>query len=173
MLGFTPAEQTGAHFAASYDAGGAELRHREGILRPRGRAGRENDRTHQARHRHGPPGLPCDEAHFDESLRRDPAACSQLPGPGRRRACSRTSACRTRTRSDSVPAFTKLQHERFARMIDKGGNAERIPLPSSTTAATPAALRSYPEWAWDMVRRGIILYGSGRLGRGDGPCSPS
>lgn len=27
----------------------------------------------------------------------------------------------------------------------------------------PAALPSYPEWAWDMVRCGIILYGSGDL----------
>lgn len=57
MLGLHARGSDGAHFAAAHDAGGAELRHRKGIFRPRHHAGREDDRARQARHRHGPPRL--------------------------------------------------------------------------------------------------------------------
>ena len=59
-------------------------------------------------------------------------------------------------------AFTKLQHERFARMIEKVETQSgfRFQLHHCCNAG---GIASYPEWAWDMVRCGIILYGSGDL----------
>ena len=58
--------------------------------------------------------------------------------------------------------FTKLQHERFARMIEKVETQSgfRFQLHHCCNAG---GIASYPKWAWDMVRCGIILYGSGDL----------
>ena len=88
-------------------------------------------------------GFSCDEAHFDESLREILRVLS-LPGLEVEGVFTHFSVSDEDT-EESV-AFTKLQHERFARMIEK--------------VETQSGFRFQ---AWDMVRCGIILYGSGDL----------
>ena len=59
-------------------------------------------------------------------------------------------------------AFTRTQHERFLRMIDaaeaRSGFHFRL-----RHCCNAGGIVCYPEWAGDMVRCGIILYGSGSL----------
>lgn len=61
--------------------------------------------------------------------------------------------------ADSV-SYTENQHERFVRMIraiEDDGNF-KFKLHHCCNAG---AICYHPEWAWDMVRCGIILYGTG------------
>ena len=104
-------------------------------------------------------GFSCDEAHFDESLREILRVLS-LPGLEVEGVFTHFSVSDEDT-EESV-AFTKLQHERFARMIEKVETQSgfRFKLHHCCNAG---GIASYPEWAWDMVRCGIILYGSGDL----------
>lgn len=104
-------------------------------------------------------GFSCDEAHFDESLREILRVLS-LPGLEVEGVFTHFSVSDEDT-EESV-AFTKLQHERFARMIEKVETQSgfRFQLHHCCNAG---GIASYPEWAWDMVRCGIILYGSGDL----------
>ena len=104
-------------------------------------------------------GFSCDEAHFDASLR-DILRVLELPGLDIEGVFTHFSVSDEDT-EESV-AFTKLQHERFARMIEKVETQSgfRFKLHHCCNAG---GIASYPEWAWDMVRCGIILYGSGDL----------
>ena len=104
-------------------------------------------------------GFSCDEAHFDESLREILRVLS-LPGLEVEGVFTHFSVSDEDT-EESV-AFTKLQHERFARMIEKVETQSgfRFQLHHCCNAG---GIASHPEWAWDMVRCGIILYGSGDL----------
>ena len=104
-------------------------------------------------------GFSCDEAHFDASLR-DILRVLELPGLDIEGVFTHFSVSDEDT-TESVE-FTKLQHERFARMIEKVETQSgfRFQLHHCCNAG---GIASYPEWAWDMVRCGIILYGSGDL----------
>lgn len=104
-------------------------------------------------------GFSCDEVHFDESLREILRVLS-LPGLEVEGVFTHFSVSDEDT-EESVE-FTKLQHERFARMIEKVETQSgfRFKLHHCCNAG---GIASYPEWAWDMVRCGIILYGSGDL----------
>ena len=104
-------------------------------------------------------GFSCSEAHFDASLR-DILRVLELPGLDIEGVFTHFSVSDEDT-TESVE-FTKLQHERFARMIEKVETQSgfRFQLHHCCNAG---GIASYPEWAWDMVRCGIILYGSGDL----------
>lgn len=104
-------------------------------------------------------GFPCDESHFETSLR-DVLEVLKLEhldveGVFTHFAVSDEDA------PDCV-AFTQTQHGRFVRMIDAAERAGdfRFRLHHCCNAG---GIASYPEWAWDMVRCGIILYGTGGL----------
>ena len=104
-------------------------------------------------------GFQCDEAHFEASLR-DILAVLKLPGLDVEGVF--THFCVSDEDSPECAAFTKLQHERFVHMIEqveKQGDF-RFRLHHCCNAG---GIASYPEWAWDMVRCGIILYGTGDL----------
>ena len=98
-------------------------------------------------------------AHFDASLR-DILRVLELPGLDIEGVFTHFSVSDEDT-TESVE-FTKLQHERFARMIEKVETQSgfRFQIHHCCNAG---GIASYPEWAWDMVRCGIILYGSGDL----------
>ena len=114
-------------------------------------------------------GFSCDEAHFDASLR-DILRVLELPGLDIEGVFTHFSVSDEDT-TESVE-FTKLQHERFARMIEKGGDAKRLPLPD------PPLLQCRRHCK--LPRMGVG-YGSlrhhplrlGRLGRKRWACSPS
>ena len=104
-------------------------------------------------------GFSCSEAHFDESLH-EILRVLELPGLKVEGIFTHFSVSDEDT-PESV-AFTALQHERFARMIEEAESRSgfRFALHHCCNAG---GIASYPEWAWDMVRCGIILYGSGDL----------
>ena len=104
-------------------------------------------------------GFQCDDAHFDASLR-DILKILTLPGLDVEGVF--THFCVSDEAADECVEFTKVQHDRFLRMIDAvetQGNF-RFRLHHCCNAG---GIASYPEWAWDMVRCGIILYGTGEL----------
>ena len=104
-------------------------------------------------------GFQCDDAHFDASLR-DILKILTLPGLDVEGVF--THFCVSDEAADECVKFTKVQHDRFLRMIDAAetqGNF-RFRLHHCCNAG---GIASYPEWAWDMVRCGIILYGTGDL----------
>ena len=104
-------------------------------------------------------GFQCDDAHFDASLR-DILKILALPGLDVEGVF--THFCVSDEAADECVEFTKIQHNRFLRMIDAvetQGNF-RFRLHHCCNAG---GIASYPEWAWDMVRCGIILYGTGDL----------
>ncbi len=159
MLGFTPADQAGrilkndmtqavpnlaiaeAYSSASVHAGGTMKVH---IKLDTGM---------------GRLGFQCDDAHFDASLR-DILKILTLPGLDVEGVF--THFCVSDEAADECVEFTKVQHDRFLRMIDAvetQGNF-RFRLHHCCNAG---GIASYPEWAWDMVRCGIILYGTGDL----------
>ena len=104
-------------------------------------------------------GFPCDETNFAQSLT-DILAVLKLPGLDVEGIF--THFCVSDEEGEENVAFTKKQHERYARMIaqaeEKGNYRFRL-----RHCCNAGGIVSYPEWADDMVRCGIILYGSGEL----------
>lgn len=104
-------------------------------------------------------GFLCDEEHFDESLQ-DILAALELPGLDVEGVF--THFCVADEEGEENVAFTRTQHERFLRMIDaaeaRSGFHFRL-----SHCCNAGGIVCYPEWAGDMVRCGIILYGSGSL----------
>ena len=104
-------------------------------------------------------GFQCDDAHFEASLR-DILEVLRLPGLDAEGIF--THFCVSDEESDESVAFTRLQHERFVRMIDaveaQAGFRFRL-----RHCCNAGGIAGYPEWAGDMVRCGIILYGTGEL----------
>ncbi len=103
-------------------------------------------------------GFQCDDAHFEASLR-DIRAVLSLKNLDVEGVFTHFAVSDEDT-SESV-AFTRLQHERFTRMIDAvESDGFRFRLHHCCNAG---GIASYPEWAGEMVRCGIILYGTGEL----------
>jgi len=104
-------------------------------------------------------GFQCDDAHFNASLR-DILEVLELKHLDVEGVFTHFAVS-----DEDVPehvAFTRVQHERFVRMIAavEGAGEFRFRLHHCCNAG---GIASYPEWAWDMVRCGIILYGTGDL----------
>lgn len=104
-------------------------------------------------------GFQCDEAHYEQS-KRDILTLLQLKNLDVEGVFTHFSVS-----DEDAPehvAFTKLQHERFLRMIDEvereSGFTFRL-----HDCCNAGGIASYPKWAGDMVRCGIILYGTGPL----------
>ena len=103
-------------------------------------------------------GFQCDDAHFDASLR-DILEVLQLKHLDVEGVFTHFAVS-----DEDAPehvAFTRLQHERFQRMIgavEQTGFRFRL-----KHCCNAGGIASYPEWAGDMVRCGIILYGTGDL----------
>lgn len=103
-------------------------------------------------------GFQCDDQHFDASLR-DILEVLKL-----KRLDVEGVFTHFAVSDEDAPehvAYTKLQHERFQRMADaveQTGFHFQI-----KHCCNAGGIASYPEWASDMVRCGIILYGTGDL----------
>lgn len=103
-------------------------------------------------------GFQCDETHFDQSLEEilEAVRLPNLDWEGVfMHFCVSDEPDSIRCRE-----FTKLQHQRFVHMVDevegKAGMQFRIHHCCNT-----GAVAYFPEYAWDMVRPGILLYGTG------------
>ena len=104
-------------------------------------------------------GFPCDDAHFDKSLRE---ICALLSLPHLDVEGIFTHFAVSDEDAPEHVAFTKLQHHRFLRMIEAAERESgfRFRLRHCCNAG---GIASYPEWSADMARCGIILYGAGEL----------
>ena len=104
-------------------------------------------------------GFSCDETHFDASLR-DILELVHLPGLDAEGIF--THFCVADEDGEENVEFTREQHALFARMIDevekRSGFRFRL-----RHCCNAGGIVRYPEWAGDMVRCGILLYGSGEL----------
>ena len=155
MLGFTPADQAERILKNDMTQAVPNLAIAEAYSSAAVRAGG----TMKLDTGMGRLGFQCDDAHFDASLR-DILKILTLPGLDVEGVF--THFCVSDEAADECVEFTKIQHDRFLRMIDAvetQGNF-RFRLHHCCNAG---GIASYPEWAWDMVRCGIILYGTGDL----------
>lgn len=105
-------------------------------------------------------GFQCDEEHFEESLR-EILEAMQLPNLDWEGVFMHFCVS---DEPDSIRCreFTKLQHERFVHMVTEVESRAdmRFRLHHCCNAGGVAY---FPEYAWDMVRPGILLYGSGDM----------
>ncbi len=103
-------------------------------------------------------GFQCDEAHFEESLH-NILAVLKLPGLDVEGVF--THFCVSDEDELEHVEYTKEQFARFEKMIkavEATGFTFRL-----HHCCNAGGIANYPEWAWDMVRCGIILYGTGEL----------
>ena len=159
MLGFTPADQAGRILKNDMTQAVPNLAIAEAYSSTAVRAGGTMKVHIKLDTGMGRLGFQCDDAHFDASLR-DILKILTLPGLDVEGVF--THFCVSDEAADECVEFTKVQHDRFLRMIDAvetQGNF-RFRLHHCCNAG---GIASYPEWAWDMVRCGIILYGTGDL----------
>ena len=159
MLGFTPADQAGRILKNDMTQAVPNLAIAEAYSSAAVHAGGTMKVHIKLDTGMGRLGFQCDDAHFDASLR-DILKILTLPGLDVEGVF--THFCVSDEAADECVEFTKIQHDRFLRMIDAvetQGNF-RFRLHHCCNAG---GIASYPEWAWDMVRCGIILYGTGDL----------
>ena len=159
MLGFTPADQAGRILKNDMTQAVPNLAIAEAYSSAAVHAGGTMKVHIKLDTGMGRLGFQCDDAHFDASLR-DILKILALPGLDVEGVF--THFCVSDEAADECVEFTKVQHSRFLRMIDAvetQGNF-RFRLHHCCNAG---GIASYPEWAWDMVRCGIILYGTGDL----------
>ena len=159
MLGFTPADQAGRILKNDMTQAVPNLAIAEAYSSAAVHAGGTMKVHIKLDTGMGRLGFQCDDAHFDASLR-DILKILALPGLDVEGVF--THFCVSDEAADECVEFTKVQHNRFLRMIDAvetQGNF-RFRLHHCCNAG---GIASYPEWAWDMVRCGIILYGTGDL----------
>ncbi len=104
-------------------------------------------------------GFQCDDAHFDASLK-DILEVIKLKNLDVEGVFTHFAVS-----DEDAPehvAFTKTQHDRFVKMIGAVESAGDFKF-RIHHCCNAGGIASYPEWAWDMVRCGIILYGTGDL----------
>lgn len=159
MLGFTPADQAERILKNDMTQAVTDLAIAEAYSAAAVRAGRTMKIHIKLDTGMGRLGFQCDDAHFEASLQ-DILKVLRLPGLDAEGIF--THFCVSDEESDESVAFTRLQHERFVHMIDavEAQAGFRFRLHHCCNAG---GIASYPEWAGDMVRCGIILYGTGEL----------
>ena len=101
-------------------------------------------------------GFQCDEAHFDQSLEEICRVCA-LPGLEVEGVFTHFSVADEE--QESSRDYTLLQHRRFEAMLSR--LAERGVRFSICHCANSGATVSYPQFAHDMFRPGIVTYGIG------------
>ena len=159
MLGFTPANQTERILRLHMTQCIPDLADARAYSEAAGRAG-GTMRVHlKLDTGMGRLGFLCDEGHFDASLRQIVEVLA-LPNLDVEGIFTHFAVADEDGAEDR--AFTRLQHDRFLRMIDAAERETgfRFRLRHCCNAG---GIASYPEWAGDMVRCGIILYGTGPL----------
>ncbi len=159
MLGFTPADQAGRILKNDMTQAVQSYEIAKAFSDAAVKLGRKMKVHIKLDTGMGRLGFQCDEAHFDASLH---GILEVLKLPGLDVEGVFTHFCVSDEDAPECVAFTKLQHERFVSMIDavetQGDFKFRL-----HHCCNAGGIASYPEWAWDMVRCGIILYGTGEL----------
>ena len=159
MLGFTPAEQAERILKNDMTQAVPNLAVAEAYSSAAVRAGGTMKVHIKLDTGMGRLGFQCDDAHFDASLR-DILKVLTLPGLDVEGVF--THFCVSDEAADECVEFTKVQHDRFLHMIDAAETQGNFKF-RLHHCCNAGGIASYPEWAWDMVRCGIILYGTGDL----------
>ena len=110
-------------------------------------------------------GFQCDEEHFEQSLQEILEAV-RLPNLDWEGVFMHFSVS---DEPDSIRCreFTKLQHERFVHMITEVESRADMHF-RLHHCCNAGGVAFFPEYAWDMVRPGILLYGSGDMAQETG-----
>ena len=156
QLGLTPADQTGAVIKSGVTQAVWSERAAEDFSRAAVAAGgrmRAHIKLDTGMSRLG---FQCDEAHFDRSLEEICRVCA-LPGLEVEGVFTHFAV--SDEDQESSRAYTQLQHQRFEAMLSR--LAERGVRFSICHCANSGATVSYPQFAHDMFRPGIITYGIG------------
>lgn len=156
QLGLTPADQTGAVIKSGVTQAVWSKRAAEDFSREAVAAGgrmRAHIKLDTGMSRLG---FQCDEAHFDRSLEEICRVCA-LPGLEVEGVFTHFAV--SDEDEESSRAYTQLQHQRFEAMLSR--LAERGVRFSICHCANSGATVSYPQFAHDMFRPGIITYGIG------------
>ena len=156
QLGLTPADQTGAVIKSGVTQAVWSERAAEDFSREAVAAGgrmRAHIKLDTGMSRLG---FQCDEAHFDRSLEEICRVCA-LPGLEVEGVFTHFAV--SDEDQESSRAYTQLQHQRFEAMLSR--LAERGVRFSICHCANSGATVSYPQFAHDMFRPGIITYGIG------------
>ena len=159
MLGITPADQAGRILKNDMTQAVTELAAAETYSTAAVRAGRTMKVHIKLDTGMGRLGFQCDDAHFEASLR-DILKVLELPGLDVEGVF--THFCVSDEDADECVAFTRVQHERFLRMIDAAETRGRFKF-RLHHCCNAGGIANYSEWAGDMVRCGILLYGTGEL----------
>ncbi|MBE7003823.1 MAG: alanine racemase [Ruminococcaceae bacterium] len=104
-------------------------------------------------------GFQCDDAHFDESLR-DILSVLALPSLDVEGVFTHFAVADEDT--PDADEFTCMQHERFVRMLDAVEKSSGFHFRLRHCCSAGGTV-FHPEWAGDMVRCGILLYGTGEM----------
>ena len=102
-------------------------------------------------------GFPCDEAHFDATLGEILEAAA-LPGLEWEGAFMHFAVSDEPENAESVQ-YTRAQYDRFLRMVEAAEEktGKRFPI---RHCCNSGGVLFYPEYALDMCRPGIVLYGT-------------
>lgn len=105
-------------------------------------------------------GFQCDEAHFRRSLEEILQAMA-LPGLDWEGVFMHFCVSDEPEKPESVE-FTRVQYSRFCRMVEavESRRGRRFPLHHCCNSG---GVLFYPEYAWDLCRPGIVLYGTERM----------
>ncbi|MBQ3496809.1 MAG: alanine racemase, partial [Oscillospiraceae bacterium] len=105
-------------------------------------------------------GFQCDELNFEKSF---DEICKVLSLDSLYAEGIFTHFCSADEETEEDAAYTEMQHARAVRMIDAlAEKGFRFPLRHCCNSGAAAL---YPQYAWDMVRCGIALYGAGDMAR--------
>ena len=104
-------------------------------------------------------GFQCDDAHYDQSLSEllDVVKLPNLDFEG-----IFMHFCVSDEPDEESRAFTRVQYDRFVRMVTELERESGMLFPIHH-CANSGAVANYPQFAWDMCRPGIVLYGTGDL----------
>lgn len=105
-------------------------------------------------------GFQCDEANFDRSLA-EILEAMELPGLDWEGVFMHFCVSDEPEKAESR-AFTRTQYDRFCRMVEAVETRRGEPF-AIHHCANSGAVAYYPEYAWDMCRPGIVLYGTEKI----------
>lgn len=107
-------------------------------------------------------GFQCDEAHFDQSLAEILEAV-KLPNLAWEGVFMHFCVSDEADNAESR-AFTKVQHDRFCRMVEEVERKAGMTFPLHHCCNSGAVAYS-PEYAWDLCRPGVVLFGTEPMSR--------
>jgi len=160
LLGYTPAEMTETLIDNRVEQDVPSLEMARAYSQAAGRAGKALTVHLKLDTGMGRLGFQCDEAHFDRSLREILEAMA-LPNLVWKGVFMHFCVSDEPEKPESVE-FTHVQYDRFRRMVEAVEQAAGYVFPIHHCCNSGGVL-FYPEYAWDLCRPGIVLYGTEKM----------